>query len=269
MKRILLPILVIGILLLGACGAPAEAPATPTTYTLSVSVSPSGAGSVSPSGGKYEEGTEVTLTATPAEDYIFIHWGGDVTGNTNPIAVTMTGDKSFVACFAKIIYERSEAFSVTTVIQGHPYILGASHRQVWSVANKFLTDFALEVEVAKAEGPDDEGCYGVIFLLDDLEFVITGDGQYALRSRSSPSSEPVYIVPFTPSLHINTGNATNKLKVVCNGSTIKLYINEYLLNEVDGQFENIYGTGSYLGCIVEYPLSVVFYHMKMWSPSGD
>lgn len=111
MKRILLPILVIGTLLLSACGAPTTAPEAeappveqpaPTTYTLSVSVSPSGAGSVSPSSGQYEEGTQVTLSATAASGYTFDYWDGDASGSASTITITMDSDKSIVAHFADI-----------------------------------------------------------------------------------------------------------------------------------------------------------------------
>jgi len=92
MKRILIPILVIGVLLLSACGAP--------TYTLSTSVSPSGAGSVSPSDGQYEEGTQVTLTATSASGYTFDYWNGDASGSSATITFIMDSDKSVIAHFS-------------------------------------------------------------------------------------------------------------------------------------------------------------------------
>lgn len=109
MKRILLLVLVISVLLLGASGCPSTAPSTEappaeepalTTYTLSVSVSPSGAGSVSPSSGQYEEGTQVTLTATAASGYTFDYWDGAASGSEATITFTMDSDKSIVAHFA-------------------------------------------------------------------------------------------------------------------------------------------------------------------------
>jgi uncharacterized repeat protein (TIGR02543 family) len=106
MKRILLPILVIGSLLLMACAPQTEAPPTQqptlTIYTLSVSVSPSGAGSVSPSNGRYEEGTQVTLTAIPSSGYTFDYWGGDASGSSATITITMASDKSVTAHFKTV-----------------------------------------------------------------------------------------------------------------------------------------------------------------------
>ena len=40
-------------------------------YTLSVNINPPQAGSVSPSGGEYESGLQITLNATPASGYTF------------------------------------------------------------------------------------------------------------------------------------------------------------------------------------------------------
>ena len=74
------------------------------TYTLTTSVSPSGSGSVSPSGGTYAAGTSVTLTATPATDYKFDHWGGDAGGTSTSTTITMDSNKSVVAYFKGITY---------------------------------------------------------------------------------------------------------------------------------------------------------------------
>jgi hypothetical protein len=71
----------------------------PTTYTLSVAVSPSGAGSVSPSGGQYEAGAQVTLTATPAGGHTIDHWGGSASGTASTITITMDSDKQITAYF--------------------------------------------------------------------------------------------------------------------------------------------------------------------------
>lgn len=148
MKQILLSILVIGILLLGACGAPstpqpfpppaeeatpeAEAPPTPATHTLSVSVSPSGVGSVSPSSGEYAEGTQVTLTAVPTSGYTFDYWGGDASGSSPTTTISMDSNRSVTAHFKVTEPEptpvpptKPEIKGVTTYFdRGYFYIVG-------------------------------------------------------------------------------------------------------------------------------------------------
>jgi hypothetical protein len=77
----------------------------PTTmYILNVSVSPSGAGSISPLGGEYESGVEVTVTASPASGYRFVNWTGDVDTvadvNAATTSITMNNHYSITANLA-------------------------------------------------------------------------------------------------------------------------------------------------------------------------
>ncbi|MFQ5737374.1 MAG: hypothetical protein ACE5JX_00040 [Acidobacteriota bacterium] len=68
-------------------------------HTLSVTLSGSGTVGLNPSGGSYDEGTVVTLTATAAAGFVFSGWGGDLSGSTNPATLTMDADKSVTATF--------------------------------------------------------------------------------------------------------------------------------------------------------------------------
>jgi len=70
-------------------------------YTLTTSVNPAGSGSISlnPSGGTYDAGSVVTLTANPNPDYEFDHWSGDLSGSDNPTTITMNSDKNVTAHF--------------------------------------------------------------------------------------------------------------------------------------------------------------------------
>ena len=53
---------------------PEPEPQAPSQYNLTVTAGEGGA--VSTEGGTYDEGTEVTIIATPNEGYIFIGWDG-------------------------------------------------------------------------------------------------------------------------------------------------------------------------------------------------
>lgn len=68
-------------------------------YSLSTSASSSYGGIVSPNSGTYDAGTRVTLIALPASGYQFDHWGGDASGTSPTVAITMDGDKNVVAYF--------------------------------------------------------------------------------------------------------------------------------------------------------------------------
>jgi len=88
-----------------------EVGGTTVTYDLTTSVT--GSGTVNPSGGTYDEGTVVTLTATPNTGYEFSHWSGDAGGSTNPVSITMNSDKSITANFTPI-----PTYNLTTSVTG-------------------------------------------------------------------------------------------------------------------------------------------------------
>jgi uncharacterized repeat protein (TIGR02543 family) len=69
-----------------------------TSFTLSVSSQEGG--SVNSEGGEYNEGTEVTLIASPEEGYRFIGWSNDSTEES--ITITLTEDITIEAQFEQI-----------------------------------------------------------------------------------------------------------------------------------------------------------------------
>ncbi|MCG8606422.1 Ig-like domain-containing protein, partial [bacterium] len=63
-----------------------------------------GAGTVngSPQGPVYDDGTQVTLTATPSPGWEFTGWSGDLSGAQNPISLTMDDHKVVTAIFTEL-----------------------------------------------------------------------------------------------------------------------------------------------------------------------
>ena len=71
-------------------------------YTLATSVNPPGGGTVSPSGTtSYNSGQSVQVSATANSGYAFSGWTGDLSGITNPVYITMNGNKSVTANFTQ------------------------------------------------------------------------------------------------------------------------------------------------------------------------
>jgi len=89
----------------------------PGSYTLSTSVYPPGAGSItlSPSGGVYEMGEIVTVTATANSGNKFVNWGGDNNGTNPSIPIYMDSNKSITAYFLI----SAENFPVNYTINEH------------------------------------------------------------------------------------------------------------------------------------------------------
>ena len=80
---------------------------TRSCYTLTRNVTPSTGGAVNASpaancnnGTQYTYGTTVTLTAVPSADASFFAWSGDASGDSNPVNVVMTANKTVTAVFA-------------------------------------------------------------------------------------------------------------------------------------------------------------------------
>jgi uncharacterized repeat protein (TIGR02543 family) len=92
-------------------------PPPPATYTLSVSNNPSSGGAVtnSPSGTSFTAGTAVTLSATPAAGYTFTGWSGSLSGTTNPVTITMDGNKTITANYTQ---QPASQYSLTVSTTG-------------------------------------------------------------------------------------------------------------------------------------------------------
>ena len=77
----------------------------PEQYTLTMEVNQVDWGIVSPDVGshRYGENLTVTITATPAQDYRFVYWTGDVAEfNRTSTTVVVTGNMTVMAVFEKI-----------------------------------------------------------------------------------------------------------------------------------------------------------------------
>jgi len=67
--------------------------------TLTVNTAGSGSVGINPSGGVYNTGDVVTLTAAPGPGFVFSGWSGDLSGSDNPATITMDASKTVTATF--------------------------------------------------------------------------------------------------------------------------------------------------------------------------
>jgi uncharacterized repeat protein (TIGR02543 family) len=68
-------------------------------YTLEATAQDGGSVTKDPDQTHYDEGTEVTVTASPIQGYRFDGWTGDTTASDTTITLTMNADKSITANF--------------------------------------------------------------------------------------------------------------------------------------------------------------------------
>ncbi|MBN9655065.1 InlB B-repeat-containing protein [Halobacillus sp. GSS1] len=78
-----------------------ESPSEAATYLLSVQKSGQGSVQKNKSGSRFDDGTLVNLSATPADGYTFAGWKGDVSGSSKHITLRMNSNYSVRAVFEK------------------------------------------------------------------------------------------------------------------------------------------------------------------------
>ncbi|MDQ1280435.1 MAG: unsaturated chondroitin disaccharide hydrolase, partial [Thermoproteota archaeon] len=128
-------------------------------YTLTVNVVGSGSVTKNPNQASYASGSEVELNANPAAGWSFSGWSGALTGSTNPIQITMTGDKTVTVTFeqtpsGQLFADSFEsdnfaAWSGTTVTSG----------EAASVSSAFVRDGAYGAKLTSNGGGGYEKAY--------------------------------------------------------------------------------------------------------------
>ena len=98
-----------------------EHPVNPGSYLLTLHVDDAATGSVS-GGGMYPQGTEVTVTATPAEGYGFVRWSDGNTNSTRVIKISK--DTELTAFFEKRAYAVSFVNYDGAVLQSSDVLYG-------------------------------------------------------------------------------------------------------------------------------------------------
>ena len=107
---------------------------------------------------------------------------------------------------------------------------------MWGVANQSFDDVVIEVDGTQVSAPtDNNNDYGVICREhgegEGYYLLISGDGYYAIAKAENEEFE--WLVDWTESDVIRQGNATNHIRVTCDGSTLALFVNDKRLATAD------------------------------------
>ncbi|MGD8823184.1 MAG: DUF1080 domain-containing protein [Anaerolineales bacterium] len=118
---------------------------------------------------------------------------------------------------------------------------------MWGQAGRNYDNVDMTVTARQVSGPaNDNTGYGVMCrvrydpqndLLYGYSLRISGDGYYAIHKFTG--SDIVDLVPWSTTPAIVLGNSANEMRVVCNGSTLVLYVNGTMVAEaVDDEFSS-------------------------------
>ena len=111
----------------------------------------------------------------------------------------------------------------------------------WSYAPPEFTDIQFSAQTRQVAG-DNDNSYGLICRYKDPKnfyvFLISGDGYYAIGKYTEEKEQIQYLTGSSPDYYlfsesINQGIATNKLRIQCIGQKLSLYVNGFLLAEVN------------------------------------
>ncbi len=75
--------------------------AAPPTFSFTSSVV--GEGTVEPPTASHKRNWQLTITAIPADGWVFDHWEGDLSGSENPTRIRITSDKHVTAVFIEAV----------------------------------------------------------------------------------------------------------------------------------------------------------------------
>jgi hypothetical protein len=122
--------------------------------------------------------------------------------------------------------------------QGGAYavVSGKTNSTMWGVANRSFDNVAIEVDATQVSaGPTNNNDYGVVCREqgdgNGYYLLVSGDGFYAILKSAQDEFQP--LVDWTESSAVNQGNATNRIKAVCNGSTLELFVNGQRLTSAE------------------------------------
>lgn len=110
-----------------------------------------------------------------------------------------------------------------------------SNFDYWANPNLSFTDTIVEVDAKKIGGPDDND-FGLICRYSDVEnfyfLIVTTDGFYGIGKYRFGDQSLIGTENLYETDKVLAGDAVNKIKAECIGSTLRLYVNGTLLQEV-------------------------------------
>lgn len=138
-----------------------------------------------------------------------------------------------------------------------------------SIPRLLFTDVIIEVDASKVAGPDDND-YGVICRYKDENnfyfFEISSDGYYSIGKFKDNQLVLVGMEQMQTSDLIRQGQATNRIRATCIGSSLSLSVNGQLLSEVEDGDYSMGDVGLIAGTFETPGVEILFDNFKVFKP---
>lgn len=150
------------------------------------------------------------------------------------------------------------------VIQVH-----ISYAPIWSVRNQEFADVRLEVDAARTNGPQ-TGYYGLVCRHVNADnyyaLVIGSDGFYGIAIKEGGEKLRFLVEGRDQAGIISPGDASNRIRGDCIGSSLSLFANGQKLAETQDSTLDSGDTGLLAGTLAEKGLTVLFDNYAIYIP---
>lgn len=106
----------------------------PQYYTLNITKNGSGRVNLSEARDDYAEGSNITITATPNEEWTFVEWTGSINSTEASLSITMDSSMNIVANFEELV-------NLKDMVECYPYVL--KYNRIGSELNIEIIDNAI------------------------------------------------------------------------------------------------------------------------------
>ncbi len=141
---------------------------------------------------------------------------------------------------------------------------------VWVLNRTIHTDVVIEIETAQLSTFRDNA-YGILCRAAPTDngngyyFLISGDGHYTIRRGAADEIDA--LIPWTATSAIRPNQAINRMRAVCIGDYLALYINgEFIAETHDSRYLRGYA-GLAAGVVADGDLEVTFDDLTIWAAS--
>jgi len=147
-------------------------------------------------------------------------------------------------------------------------VVNALQVNFWSTPHKDFSDARIEVDAGKIAGPD-ENRIGLICRYTNNQyyfFVISSDGYYGIGIFNNGQSALLGQTEMQSSDKIKTGTVVNHLRADCNGDTLSLVVNGFLVGQVHDPSLKHGDVGLLAGTFTHPGVDIIFDNFVVMKP---